>query len=69
MARERTGRERMLGIFNAPQKIPPSDRGDAVSRRFKDGEIDPDELYDEYTNAGLSPEEADEMCNLMDQDD
>lgn len=48
--------------------IPPSDRGDDVSRRFKEGKIKKDDLYNAYENAGLSPEEADEMCNLMEQD-
>lgn len=51
------------------EELPPSDRSDHVSRRYKQGKIKKAELYEQYQSAGLSPEEADEMCNLAEQDD
>lgn len=46
----------------------PADIGNDVSIRFSKKKIKKANLYDEYVNAGLSPEEADEMCNLMEQE-
>jgi len=46
----------------------PADIGNDVSIRFAKGKIKKVSLYDEYINAGLTPEEADEMCNLAEQE-
>jgi len=48
-----------------PNPVPPSDRGDRVTRRYKSGKIEPDALYEAYERAGLSPEEAAELADLV----
>lgn len=49
-------------------KASAADRGNDVAIKFQAGKIKKADLYDRFCEAGLSPEEADEMCNLMEQD-
>lgn len=42
----------------------PADRANDTIVAFREGQFPEDELYDRLQAAGLSSEEADEMCNL-----
>lgn len=42
----------------------PADRANDVIIAYRNWEFPVEELYDRLQAAGLSPEEADEMCNL-----
>ncbi len=50
-----------------PHPIPPTDRGEEVARRHKQGKVPANQLYEQLERAGLSAEEAAEMADLLEQ--
>ncbi len=58
---------RRRGTPIAPRPTP-ADLGNDVAQAFLDGKINPGELYDELQGAGLTPEEASEMADLLEQE-